>query len=74
MLPPDTTIEFDDQGPDHLGRRHFTLTWPVEPRLVGFPETPILSSHRAQCFFSTQWREFIAQGAKVIAPRAGAGS
>lgn len=64
---PGTTIEFSDAGPDEEGRRRFTLTWPIEPRLVGFPSKGlVLQTHQGQCSHSVQWREFIARGAKVV--------
>lgn len=54
-IPGDKTIEFHDSGPDHLGRRFFTIEWynrggdfqpePSKrfPGPVGF--------QRGQCFF-----------------------
>lgn len=56
-------IEFDDLGPDRLDRRHFTLTWPVEPRLEVCKGKEVLIARRGQCFFSAQWRGFLAAGA-----------
>lgn len=65
--PTGMTIEFEDNGPDREDRRHFTLTWPVAPHTEGFPLTgpTKLVTRRAQCFFSAQWRGFIAKGAIV---------
>lgn len=61
--PAGMTIEFDDAGPDKEDKRRFTLTWPVEPRVEGFPNDPVLVTRRGQCFNSAQWREFLAKGA-----------
>lgn len=49
--------------PDEEGKRRFTLTWPVEPRVEGFPNDLVLVTRRGQCFNSAQWREFLAKGA-----------
>jgi len=62
----DTTIEFSDTGPDKDGKRRFTLTWPVEPRLEGFKDNPVLVSRRGQCFHSAQFHGFLAKGAVNI--------
>lgn len=60
------TIEFHDKGPDREDRRFFTLTWPIKPRLDGFPGAPVLVKRRAQCFNSRQWRDFLKRGAKDV--------
>ena len=67
----DKRISFDDNGPDKLGRRHFTLTW-TDPGGVFRPELskqdgqPI-GYRRGQCFFCDP-TPYIEQGYKEYAP------
>lgn len=45
-------IQFDDNGPDKEGRRHFTLFWLREGFLPGTASTFYFrGTRRAQCFF-----------------------
>ena len=56
------TIEFHDKGPDDEDCRRFTLTWPIEPRKIIVQGKELTQISQSQCFFSTQWRTFLAQG------------
>ena len=60
-------IQFDDQGPDDQGRRHFTLFWLREGELPGTESTATFrGTRRAQCFFSAQFSNELALGAVVV--------
>lgn len=56
-------ICFDDNGPDEQDRRRFTLFWITAPRSEIVRGKIRTSTQRAQCFFSAQWRQFLAAGA-----------
>lgn len=53
-------LEFDDVGPDHLGRRRFTLFW-LSDGAHGTLDPATGLRNRAQCFF-TDPAPYIAQG------------
>ena len=49
----DLTIEYHDEEPDELGRRHFTLTWSNPEGVFVRDEAPDgkpVGYRRAQCF------------------------